>query len=746
MAAPPITPTRAARHQAQGRSQGARSSGSRPNGKEQPPRRSRLRRILRWTLWLAIPAVAIGAGTIIGLIYAFARVPLPAEVPTAQTIVFLDETGRSEIGTLSAQENRRVIKLDKIPEHTRRAVLAAEDRDFYDHGAISWRGLARATAANLLRRRISEGGSTITQQYVKNAFPGVGRDRTLFRKLKEAVLAVKLERKFSKDQILEFYLNTVYFGRGAYGVDAAARTYFSIPAKNGKPGKRVTAENLKPAQSALLAAVIRSPEFYGKQEHATSAKVRRNYVLQAMVDRGWLTAKEGREAIDSKLGVSWTVKRQGIANSQAPFFLEKVRQYLVDRYGAEAVNLGGLRVRTTLDLTMQRQAEATFRRMLNQKNDPRGALVAIDPRNGAVRAMYGGKNFKSRQFNYATDSIRQAGSTMKPFVLAQALSDGISVKSVYPGPAELIVDGEEFTNYGDANYGLMTLGDATRLSVNTIYVQLMQQVQPKRVAALAKAHGLAAELDGKAKPERDPRPLEHSPVLDPVLALSLGSGSVTTLQLASAFGTWANRGVHQAPHLVERVVDSENRVIEEHRRAQGTQVVSPIVADTMNLVLRAAVENGTGSAARLYDRQVAGKTGTTSDYTDARFVGYTTNLVTSVWLGYDKHEQKLVNIHGLAGVSGGSLPAQIWRDFMVQATQNRPAEPFVVPAELGGVVLNSTTSAPPTTVAPPSLPGPSKPAPPSYPAPSRPGPTLPPTNPSIPGPGQNPPPNPTFRA
>ena len=258
MAAPPITPTRAARHQQQGR----------PQGKEHeqtPPNRSRLRKILRWTLWLAVPAVAVAAGTVVGLIYAFARVPLPSEIPTAQTIVFLDATGRQEIGTLSVQENRRVVKLDKIPEHTRQAVLAAEDRDFYEHGAISWRGLARATAANLLRRRISEGGSTITQQYVKNAFPGVGRDRTLFRKLKEAVLAVKLERKFSKDQILEFYMNTVYFGRGAYGIDAAARTYFSVPGK-----KRETVETLSPGQSALLAGVIRSPEFYGKKDHQVS--------------------------------------------------------------------------------------------------------------------------------------------------------------------------------------------------------------------------------------------------------------------------------------------------------------------------------------------------------------------------------------------------------------------------------------------------------------------------------------------
>ncbi|HVG65670.1 MAG TPA: transglycosylase domain-containing protein [Actinomycetota bacterium] len=719
MAAPPITPTRAARHQQQGR----------PQGKERKPSppRSRLRRVLRWTLWLAVPAVAVAAGTVVGLIYAFARVPLPAEVPTAQTIVFLDATGRQEIGTLSAQENRRVVTLDKIPEDARRAVLAAEDRDFYEHGAISWRGLARASAANLLRRRISEGGSTITQQYVKNAFPGVGRDRTLFRKLKEAVIAVKLERKFSKDQILEFYMNTVYFGRGAYGIDAAARTYF-----------KQKAEDLKPGQSALLAGVIRSPEFYGKKDHATSAKARRNFVLQAMVDRGWLTAKEGRVATASKLGVVWSTKRGGIINSRAPFFLEKVRQYLIARYGAEAVNLGGLRVRTTLDMGMQRLADATLRRIMNDpKHDPRAALVAIDPRNGAVRAMYGGRSFKSRQFNYATDSVRQAGSTMKPFVLAQALNAGISANTVYPGPAELIVNGEDFKNYGDTNYGPMTLRDATRLSVNTIYVQLMQVVGPERVAKFARAHGLAAELGGPADPKRDPRPLENAPVLKPVLALSLGSGDVTTLQLASAFGTWANRGIHQAPHLVEKVVDSKERVLEDHRGQQGTQVIAREHADTMNLVLRGAVENGTGTAARLYGREVAGKTGTTSDYTDARFVGYTTDLVTSVWLGFDDPKKKLVNVRGYDGISGGTLPAQIWHDFMDGASRNRPNQPFVQPEQLGGVVLNPTTTAPPVTV-PPTTQPPGQPNPqPTFP-PGQPGPPQPPPSLTLPGPGPAP--------
>jgi penicillin-binding protein 1A len=727
MAAPTITPSRAARH-------------AKPESQEPPPR-SRLRRILRWALWLAVPALAICAGTVIGLVYAFARVPLPDEVPTAQTIVFLDQTGRHEIGTLTAQENRRVVPLDKIKPHTRQAVLAAEDRDFYDHGAISWRGLARATAANLLRRRISEGGSTITQQYVKNAFPGVGRDRTLFRKLKEAVIAVKLERKHSKDEILEFYLNTVYFGHGAYGIDAAARTYFSWPAdaKTGRPAKKVTVEDLTPAQSALLAGMIRSPEFYGTEEHKVSAKARRNYILQVMVDRGWLPAKQGQAAIASKLGVNFEPKRGGIVNSQAPHFLEKVRQYLVDKYGAEAVNMGGFRVRTTLDMAMQEQAKRAVREVLDRAGDPRAALVAIDPRNGAVRAMYGGKDYKTRQWNYATDSIRQAGSTMKPFVLAQALADGISVESSFDGPAELEIKGRKYHNYDDTNFGWMSLQEATRLSVNTVYIQLMDKLQdgPERAAALAKRHGLTAELNLGTAVKPGKSPLERRPVLRPYLPLALGSGDVTTLQLASAFGTWANRGWHHAPHLVQKVVDSNGRVIEQHdyRRTKGVQVIHENQADTINMVLRRAVESGTGTAARLFDRQVAGKTGTTTEYTDARFVGYTPGLVASVWLGYDNPKHKLYNLHGLRAVSGGTLPAQIWRNFMVEATRGTPPQSFVEPQDFG-VVLNPTTTAPPTTVVQDSQPKPTDP--PGYPSPtSLPGPpqtSLPP----LPGPGPGP--------
>jgi penicillin-binding protein 1A len=691
---------------------------------------SRPRRFLRWALWLAIPVLAVLAGIVIGLVYAFARVPVPDQVPTAQTTVFLD-SGGNEIGTLTAQENRRMVKLQDIPLVMRRAVLAAEDRDYYRHGAVSWRGLGRAAVANLLRRRISEGGSTITQQYVKNAYPGVGRERTIFRKVKESIIASKLERRYSKDEILGSYLNTVYFGRGAYGVEAAARTFFS------QPGRKATAKDLTASRAALLAGSIRSPEFYAKKGNRSSAKARRNHILQVMADRGWLSQQKAAAAMKAPLGVNYKDKPTGIAYSRAPYFLEKVRQYLVDRYGAEAVNLGGFRVRTTIDLRMQKQADQTIARTLNQKGDPRAALVAIDPRTGAVRAMHGGRDFRTRQWNYATDSIRQAGSTMKPFVLAQALAEGYSVQSVFPAPPSIVVNGQRHRNYGDVAYRDMTLLEATKHSVNTVFVQLMDQVGPANVVELAKRSGLAPELGKGTRVPPSKSPLERAPVLKPVISLALGSDDVTTLQLTSAFGTFANRGVHHVPYLVESIRDSSGRIIEQHdKNAPGAKAFEPNVADTVNLALRGAVEGGTGTRARLGDRQVAGKTGTTNEFTDARFAGYTPNLVASVWLGFDHQKDKLQGVHGLPFVSGGSLPAQIWHDFMVEATRDLPAEPFVDP-QLGGVVLNSTTTAPPVTVPPTSPPT-------TVPQPSVPPSTVPPTLPptTLPGPGST---QPTVR-
>jgi penicillin-binding protein 1A len=667
----PPRPSRAARHAAPG------------------PPKSRLRRIIRWALWFIVPVLAVVAGSLIGLVYALAKVPLVDQVPAAQTTVLLDRKG-AEIGTLStATENRRIVPLADIPLVMRNAVLAAEDRDYYQHGALSYRGMLRAALANFSRHTVIQGGSTITQQYVKNAYPKVGRERSILRKLKEGVIAVKLEKRYSKDQILGFYLNTVYFGKGAYGVDAAARTFF------GHPAKKLTI-----AESALLAATIRSPEFYSKKQNARATKVRRDFVLRVMEEKGWINHKQAVRTIASPLKERWTVRPSGIPNSKAPYFLEKVRQYLLDRYGPTRLAQDGFRVTTTIDLTTQAQAKRAAEEVLDAPNDPQAALVAIDPKTGAVRAMYGGRNYAKKPFNFATDSRRQVGSTMKPFVLEQALVDGYSAQSLFSGPKEIEIEGKVYHNFGNENFGNITLLDATKHSVNTVYVQLIQKVGAGRVAELAARTGLDDVIDVRRPDETDNSP-ESGPLLPKETGLALGSGEASTLQLASAFGTWADQGVHHRAYLVERIVDSSGHLVEKHQDG-GTQVVDPNVANTITLALRGVVEGGTGTRARLPDCPVAGKTGTTNNSVDARFVGYTSDLVASVWIGYEnkdphKPPKVLANLHGFGEVSGGTLPARIWHDFMERATEGLPCQPFPE-SQLTGIVLNSTTTTTSTTV------------------------------------------------
>jgi membrane peptidoglycan carboxypeptidase len=670
-----------------------------------PAPRSRLRRILRWTLWLAAPLAAVVVGGVIGVVYAFAKVPLPDKVPTAQSIVVLDRYSH-ELTTLTPEQNRREVPLREISPTMRAAVIAAEDRNFYHHGAISYRGLLRAAWANLSRGRVAQGGSTITQQYVKNAYANVGRQRTVFRKLKEAIIATKLEKKYSKNQILEFYLNTIYFGRGAYGVDAAARTYYPALAcdaqqHNCKP--RWTARNLTPAQAAFLAGAIRSPEFYARDRNSSSGVARRNIVLRAMAEQGTLSRQQAAQAMAAPLGIAKEEERRagGIASSPAPYFLEKVRQNLVDQLGAERVNLGGFRVVTTLDPKMQTAANKVVKSVLGRPGDPLAALVAIEPQTGAVRAMYGGGNYRKQQFNLATDSLRQAGSTMKPFVLEQWLKDGFSVKSAFRGPSEIVVRGQPVHNFGDESYGWVDLLQATKHSINTVYMQLIQKAQPGNVADLAMKTGVGATLSSS----------EKRPRLDKVPSLALGTSGVSTLQLAAAYGTWANRGVYLEPYVIQEITDLAGRPIQvadvhgrpaQRHLLRPKQVVDPGVADTINYALQGVIQaGGTGWRASI-DRPAAGKTGTTNDFTDARFVGYTPDLVASVWMGYNDETQKLEDVHGVRNVSGGSFPAEIWHDFMTMSLTGSAPKAFTPPT-FAGEVFNSTTL-PPTTLPPSTLP------------------------------------------
>jgi penicillin-binding protein 1A len=668
------------------------------------PQRPRKKRILFWALWLTVPVIAVLFGVVIGTVYAFAKLPVTNQAPPAQSIVFSDSSGKTIIGTVSPIANRHVVDYKDIPPVMRNAVLAAEDRDFYNHGALSYKGLVRAAWANVVQRRVAEGGSTITQQYVKNVFPAVGNERTIFRKVKEAVIAIKLEHHYTKDQILGSYLNAVYFGHGAYGVDAAAHAFF-----NTSVGK------LSPAQAATLAGAIRAPEVYTRKANANVARERRNFILDVMAQRGWLSPDATAKAKAAPLKEIWVVHASGIANSKAPFFLELVRQYLVDQFGAAAVAQGGFRVRTTLDLKMQAQAEAAVKGILNHKGDPPASLVALDPRTGAVRALYAGataSQWATHPFNYATDSGRQAGSTFKPFVLEQALLDGVTLDQPLPAPDKVLIpngtgkpgDVTTIRNFAGEHFsGNIPLLQATEQSVNTAYTVLLDKLArdgqsgSDRVATLAHRTGLDATLNSA----------EHKPNLAHVASLALGPSDVTTLQLASAFGTWANQGVHQEPYLVEWIKDSKGHLVKLPPHRSET-VLDKTTANTMTYALRNVVEHGTGTAARLPDRQVAGKTGTTNDSKDARFVGYTTDLVTSVWMGYTT-PRPMVNLHGVANVTGGTLPAEIWHNFMAAATQGTPGTAFPLPQQANALPAATATTAapattPPTTAVPTSAP------------------------------------------
>jgi penicillin-binding protein 1A len=650
-----VVPGRAARH-ANGRSGKVKGKGK---------RRHRLRKILLIVLGLS----AIGIGVVGGFVYQLAQVPLPEKLPDPQISTIFDAKGR-QIGILPVEENRRVLPWKDIPEVMRKATLAAEDRTFYEHGALSYKGLLRAAWTNVTGGRVAQGGSTITQQYVKNAYDYVGNDRNVLRKAREAVVATKLEDRYTKDQILEFYLNTIYFGRGAYGVEAASLSYFGHSVKKG----------LSPQEAAFLAGAIRNPEFYSSTKNIARGTERRNHVLGIMAELGWLTPEQAAEAKTKPLKVKPRKKASiGVAASQAPFYMEKVRLYLIDRLGEDVVNRGGLRVVTTLDLDLQKDAKAAVEGVLDEDNDPRAALVAIDTKTGAIKAMYAGRNFSKRQFNYATDAQRQAGSTMKPFVLAEALDEGLSIKSRLDGPRCLVVNGSQTCNYGMASYGEIDLLKATRLSVNTVYMRLIDRVGPSAVASLARRAGMESTL---TKSERGPE-LPDQP------SLALGAGTVSTLQLTSSFATFANRGVHVEPYMVTRIQDSEGRVLEAHK-TNPVRAIDENVADTVNLALQGVIDAGTGTAAD-FGCPAAGKTGTTNDSVDARFVGYTPEMVASVWMGYDNQAKRLENIHGLSAVSGGTLPAQVWHDFMTAATKGECQGEFEKPT-LDGEVLNPAPS------------------------------------------------------
>jgi len=559
---------------------------------------------------------------------------------TARTSIVYAADG-SVLAEWHGEEDRTVVGLESIPQHTRDAVVAIEDERFYQHNGVDLAAIYRAFRSSAEDRRSARGGSTITQQLVKVL--GTDGERTLTQRIREAVLAYDLESRADKDQVLETYLNTVYFGHGAYGIESAAHRFF---------GKK--ASQLELAESALLAGLIHSPADYSPLEHPQAAQERRDAVVRAMSEQGYVTSAQERTVVETSVTVS-PPKQDG---GRAPYFVEYVRQTLVERLGAQAVYGGGLRVYTTLEPELQELAEEAVTRHLGLAGDPETALVAVDHQTGGVVAMVGGRAFEENQFNLAVQARRQPGSAFKPFVLVAALEQGVRPEqefsaSPYTVP---ISDGTwRVTNYENEFHDeTLTLRAATTWSVNAVYARLVMQVGPHNVVETARKMGIDTPLDA-----------------NPAIALGGLAHGVTPLEMASAYGTLASGGVRAHPTGILRVsTDSGETLFENRPRTE--RVLPESTAMQASLMLHDVVERGTGSAAKIPDTWVAGKTGTTQEYRDAWFVGYAEDLSCAVWVGYREGQIEMVDVHGIK-VAGGTYPARIWQYFMRGAVAHRRA-------------------------------------------------------------------------
>jgi penicillin-binding protein 1A len=547
-------------------------------------------------------------------------------------------------------ERRIFVPLAHVPQALRDAVVATEDRRFYYHWGVDPIGIARAIYQNYRQGRIVEGGSTITQQLTKVLF--LTPDKSLDRKLKEAVLALELERRYSKDRILEMYLNQVYFGHGAYGVEAAARTYF---------GKSVSELNVR--EAALLAGLPRAPTSYSPFEHADLAKRRRELVLRRMVEFGALKDADAKRLARSDLGLIPPERRR----TTGQYFLEYVSQTLEARYGADMVFKGGLHVYTTLNPGMQLAAEQALREGLRglegrtkarPGEHPEGALVTIEPQTGYVRAMVGGYDFFRSEFNRAVQARRQPGSAFKPFVYIAALEAGFTPASRIDDAPVTYPVGQNGQAWKPENYdrkyrGPTTLQQAIEESVNVVTVKLQERIGINRTVQIARRLGVSSTLN-------------HD------LSLALGTSDLTLLELTSAYSALANQGVWMTATTIRYVTDAQGKLLEENA-PHGREAVSPETAYVITHMLRGVIERGTGQAAKALGRPVAAKTGTTNDYSNAWFVGFTPQLATGVWVGYDRPRSLGRD------ETGSRVAVPIWVAYMGRVLDGSPREDFPVP-------------------------------------------------------------------
>ena len=600
----------------------------------------------------------IAGSTLFAIAYFTVSIPDPNAYVNSQATIIQYANGE-EIGRMGAQ-NRTIVSLTKIPLHLREAVMAAEDRDFYSNKAFSPIGILRALKNNLLGGSL-QGGSTITQQYAKTAF--LTPDRTIQRKIRELVIAIKLENQLSKDEILENYLNTIYFGRGSYGVQTASLQYFNR-----------SVDQLSVSQAVVLASILRSPGLYDpafNKDNRPRLENRFAYVVKGMTEKGWLTEKEA-----AKLKIPYIAPRATSGSLSGPkgHLIEAVRKELI-KFGftEDQIMVGGLVVKTTLVQQAQQAAVDAVNKQGPTKapDNLHIGLVAVRPGTGEIIAMYGGKDYLTRQLNDATQAIAQAGSTFKPFALIAGLQQGIPLTSMWNGDSPQTFDdaGKPYpvANYGFEGWGQISLLKATGSSVNTVYVPLGIKVGPENVVEAARRAGIPESI-----------------AMVPTPSVVLGVASPHVLDVANAYATFAANGIYAKPYLISQVLGSNKGVLYEGKPQTQEVFAADVMAD-LTYALKYVVTNGSGFAARKLNRPVAGKTGTSQSNASAWFSAYTPQLAASVALFRDDATQSLKGVGGLATVTGGSFPARIWTAFMKGALKGEPVLDFPAPTNIGGL-------------------------------------------------------------
>jgi penicillin-binding protein 1A len=665
-----------------------------------PPRKPKLKKLRLALVVCGLSALAL-ISTVFGMLMAVAS-DLPSLENRAQydraenSVLYADTPGCNElekdlaceqIAKLTGNQNRILVAEGEISPNVKNAVIAIEDRRFYGHKGVDYTGIARALVQDVLKRRAAQGGSTITQQFVKNALDAQA-DRSVFQKLREAALAYHLERKWPKDKILTQYLNTVYFGNGAYGIEAAVRTYFG---DGDEPEERAGADDagvgytpaveddleedpdareaidVAPHEAALLAGMIASPSMYDPIAQPQAATARRNAVLQRMLEMDTITKGQYEFAVRQTLPAEDDVDPPN-TESQQPYFTTWMTEHLLKIYRPGKVFAGGLKVKTTIDPELQKAAESAIVGRLAGVG-PDAALVAIKNKTGEVRAMVGGSDYNARPFNLATNGHRQPGSAFKPFILVKALDDGIDPNSTWASQPKTLYSKNgrgqkvkfDVSNYEDSYLGAASLWSATATSDNSVFAELGMKVKPRRVAALAQDMGIRTDLS-----------------TNPAMLLGGLKEGVTPLEMAYAYSTIANDGERVSgtlapnetgPVAIQRVEQGNGSVTRSKpvRQRVFPAKVGQVAKDMLGLV----VSSGTGRAAQAGDEFIWGKTGTTENYGDAWFVGGNDDLTVAIWVGYADKLQPMEFEHAGSPVAGGTFPAEIFHDFMNSWLQMR---------------------------------------------------------------------------